>query len=197
MHRLRQSRLVVQIAAPVLASGLALLGSRPDAGRADDPPAPFTLVSPAFAPGGAIPARYTADGLNHSPPLAWRRLPPGTRQLALVMEAADHEPHQPWVHWVIYNIDVETLGLPAGLARDATLETPIRAAQGTNSWPKDSFGYRGPAPPEGEPPHRYRFRLYALKEKLDLPPGLDRDRFQRRIDSHVLNTADLIGTYRR
>ena len=34
-------------------------------------PSPFTLTSTAFHGGGAIPRRFTCDGENVSPALAW------------------------------------------------------------------------------------------------------------------------------
>ena len=32
---------------------------------------PLMLVSPAIPPGGEIPAHYTCDGADISPPLSW------------------------------------------------------------------------------------------------------------------------------
>jgi phosphatidylethanolamine-binding protein (PEBP) family uncharacterized protein len=37
--------------------------------------APFTFGSSAFASGGPIPRRYTCDGPDVSPPLAWAGAP--------------------------------------------------------------------------------------------------------------------------
>ena len=41
----------------------------------------LTLTSPAFAEGGEIPPRYTCEGEDVSPPLAWSAPPAGTRSL--------------------------------------------------------------------------------------------------------------------
>jgi len=37
---------------------------------------PFSLKSPAFANGGEIPKRYTCDGADLSPAVAWDGFPP-------------------------------------------------------------------------------------------------------------------------
>ena len=63
------------------------------------------LSSPAFTNGGDIPSRYTCEGQDTAPPLAWSGLPEGTRSLALVVDDPDapDTPHPPStrVHWVL------------------------------------------------------------------------------------------------
>ena len=56
-------------------------------------------------------------------------------------------------------------------------------------------GYAGPCLPHGR--HRYFFRLHALDTELDLESGADRDRLDRALDGHVLETAELVGGYER
>ena len=53
------------------------------------PPVSLTLTSPAFAAGTEIPTRYTCEGADLSPPLAWTAPPDGTRSLALVVDDPD------------------------------------------------------------------------------------------------------------
>lgn len=43
----------------------------------------FLLNSPAFTDGSPIPARYTHDGEDVSPPLEWSGAPEGTRGYVL------------------------------------------------------------------------------------------------------------------
>jgi phosphatidylethanolamine-binding protein (PEBP) family uncharacterized protein len=50
---------------------------------------PLSLTSPAFPSGGRIPVKYTRDGQNVSPPLAWRDAPQQTQSYALVVEDPD------------------------------------------------------------------------------------------------------------
>ena len=46
----------------------------------------FVLESPAFDSRGTIPARFTGDGANLSPPLHWDGAPAGTRSVALIVD---------------------------------------------------------------------------------------------------------------
>ena len=46
----------------------------------------MTLTSPAFAAGDEIPIRYTCEGDDVSPPLAWSTPPAGTKSLALIVD---------------------------------------------------------------------------------------------------------------
>jgi phosphatidylethanolamine-binding protein (PEBP) family uncharacterized protein len=47
------------------------------------------IESPAFAPNGGIPALYTCEGKDVSPPLAWSGAPSGTRSFALIVDDPD------------------------------------------------------------------------------------------------------------
>ena len=151
----------------------------------------MTIESSAFADGQAIPARYTGDGEDVSPPLAWSNLPNGTAELALVMDDPD-APRGTWDHWIVYKIPPDRTGLKeaaAGAGRRA--DPPL--AEGRNSWGKT--GYGGPAPPPGKP-HHYHFKLYALDAPVDLPAGATKARLESAIKGHVLGKAELVGTYR-
>src|SRR5271165_4223647 len=50
---------------------------------------PLKIESSAFAPGAEIPIRYTGEGEDLSPPLAWSGLPQGTKSLALIVDDPD------------------------------------------------------------------------------------------------------------
>jgi Raf kinase inhibitor-like YbhB/YbcL family protein len=143
------------------------------------------LTSTAFADGAKIPVKYTGDGENVSPPLAWSFLPEGTRSLALI----DHDPDAPsgdFTHWVAWNIDPE----PGGLNEDTA--APVEGSNGAGG-----IGYMGPSPPPGHGPHRYFHELHALDTRLDLQTGASREQLEDAIDGHVLATAQLVGTYER
>lgn len=159
---------------------------------------PTTMLevqSPAFAEGSKIPERYTGEGDDVSPPLRWPHLPPGTAELALIVDDPDAPTPQPWVHWVIYKIPADAEGLPEGIPAGEFVDSPTGALQGRNTW--GSLQYRGPLPPKGHGPHRYHFTLYALDAALELRAGLDKDALLRAISGHVLATGILIGTYER
>lgn len=54
------------------------------------------LASPAFANGGRLPERFTADGEGISPPLFWTGIPEGTQCLALIVEDPDAPAPSRW-----------------------------------------------------------------------------------------------------
>ncbi len=153
------------------------------------------LTSPAFTHEGTIPARYTCDGPDTSPALAWSGVPDGVASLALIVDDPDapdpDAPKMTWVHWVLYNLPAGT----EGLAEDVTFpgDMPAGTLEGTNDWSRTGWG--GPCPPIGR--HRYFFKLFALDTVLpDLhePTSVD---LQRAMEGHVLERAELMGTYQR
>jgi len=76
--------------------------SAPGGMAAAVPDTGFVLSSDAFDEGQAIPARYTCEGLDISPPLSWTSPPAGTRSLALLVRDPDAPdpaaPRQVWTH---------------------------------------------------------------------------------------------------
>lgn len=155
------------------------------------------LESPAFDDGAPIPRRHTADGPDVSPALSWRDTPPGTEELALIVDDPDAPRADPWVHWVAYRIPPQIGELPEGIPSTPTPASPEGIVQGANSFSKDRIGYRGPAPPEGHGPHRYRFILHALDRSVELSPGATKEDLLEAMDGHVLATATLTGVYER
>jgi Raf kinase inhibitor-like YbhB/YbcL family protein len=158
---------------------------------------PILVESPAMQTGQPMPRDYTPDGRNVSPPLAWRDLPPGTRQIAVVCEDHGAGNPPPWVHWIIYNIPATADGLPENLPiyPDAPMPAEITGAvQGKNGWGRAI--YRGPAPPIGQL-HNYNFFVYALDAELDLPAGLTRQELMERIEGHIIGRGAIVPFYRR
>jgi Raf kinase inhibitor-like YbhB/YbcL family protein len=158
----------------------------------------FELTSTAFAANQTIPKKYTGEGADVSPPLAWSKLPEGTQELALICDDPDAPVAEPWVHWVIYRIPAAEKGLPEGVDKTEKPSVPAGALQGKNSWPSgQTIGYRGPMPPPGHGTHHYHFTLYALKNKLDVPPGLDKKALLAAMEGRILGQVRLTGTYSR
>ncbi|HEU4656074.1 MAG TPA: YbhB/YbcL family Raf kinase inhibitor-like protein [Capillimicrobium sp.] len=145
----------------------------------------FELTSDAFADGDRIPARHSGEGEDRSPPLAWTAPPEGTRSLALVVEDPD-APGGTFDHWLAWGIDP---------GRGRLGEGEPAPYSGNNGFGVD--GYRGPMPPPGHGPHRYRFLLHALDAEIDLPSGVGRAELDAALEGHVLATAELVGTYER
>jgi Raf kinase inhibitor-like YbhB/YbcL family protein len=153
------------------------------------------VLSKAFGPGERIPARFTADGEDLSPPLSWQGAPAGTREFALICDDPDAPSPHPWVHWLMYCIPAPLLSLPEGVSSEESPPEVPDAQQGKNSW--GNLGYGGPAPPRGHGVHRYHFGVYALGSKLDLPAGLDKASLLGAMKGHILMSGELIGTYER
>jgi Raf kinase inhibitor-like YbhB/YbcL family protein len=157
----------------------------------------ITVTSDAFAAGKPIPKKYTADGENISPPLAWSGAPAGTKQFALICDDPDAPTPQAWIHWVLYKFSGDTKSLPENLPKQERLTSPPGALQGENSFQKDNIGYGGPAPPKGHGPHHYHFKLYALDKELEFEPLLDKKNLLAAIQGHVIAEGELIGMYER
>ena len=151
----------------------------------------FAIVSSSFSPGEGIPRDFTADGRDVSPVLAWQNVPVGTRTFALICDDPD-APAGTWVHWLIWNLPASARSLPQGVPSARTL--PDGSAQGKNDFGR--IGWGGPSPPAGKP-HRYFFRLYALKEKLTLPPNASRKELDFAMRGLIIATAEVFGTYKR
>jgi hypothetical protein len=153
----------------------------------------FEFASPAFQHGGMIPVKYTCDGDNISPPLAWGDPPEGTESLALVMDDPDaaEVAGKVWVHWLFYNLPADARSLPEGVGRGLALYPDARSGKGDSG-----DGYGGPCPPAGRL-HSYHFKLYALDADLGLRGGLMKAGLLRAIEGHVLAKAELVGQYTR
>jgi Raf kinase inhibitor-like YbhB/YbcL family protein len=151
----------------------------------------IAVTSAAFQQGEPIPKRYSCDGDNISPALAWSVGPEGTKSYALVCEDPD-APSGMFVHWVMYNIPASERGLPENVQKSDPL--PNGARQGKNG--ARQTGYTGPCPPPGKP-HRYLFRVFALDTEVNLTGDVDHDALLSAIQSHILAEGSLMGTYQR
>jgi Raf kinase inhibitor-like YbhB/YbcL family protein len=179
-----------------LAATLTLVVITASAAHAQSPTT-FIVESPTMTTGEAMPRDYTPDGRNVSPPLTWRGLPSGTRQIAVICQDHGAGNPPPWVHWIIYDIPGTATGLPEDIPFDSSRPMPPGlegAVQGANGWGLTM--YRGPAPP-GTTVHHYHFAVFALDAELDLPPGLTRDELLEAIEGHVLGQGDMTPHYQR
>jgi Raf kinase inhibitor-like YbhB/YbcL family protein len=145
------------------------------------------ITSTAFAEGQPIPKRYTCDGENVSPPLAWSGVPAAAKGLVLVVDDPD-APGGLFTHWIVFNLPPSTSSLPEGVKPAGGI------SQGTNDFGK--AGYGGPCPPKGR--HRYVFHLFALESGLDGLTQPSRAKLDAALEKgHVLARTALTGTYQR
>jgi Raf kinase inhibitor-like YbhB/YbcL family protein len=152
------------------------------------------ITSPAFLPGGSIPSRYTCEGQDTSPPLAWSGAPANTKSFALIVDDPDApdpaKPQRVYVHWVVYNLPATATALRENASKN---ELPKGAVQGKNDWGKAEYG--GPCPPIGR--HRYFFKLYALDTELTGLSSPTKADVERAMKGHLLDSGELVGTYQK
>jgi len=154
----------------------------------------FQIGSPSFEHNARIPSRFTCEGQDISPELRWSDVPEGTRSLALIVEDPDAPdpaaPKRVFVHWVLYNLPADSVGLAENLASD---RLPYGSKVGQNGWQR--AGYGGPCPRIGR--HRYFFKLHALDIELPDLGDVDKLRLLEAMEGHVIAQAEMIGTYQK
>jgi len=152
----------------------------------------LSLKSTAFDPWGAIPAKYTCEGNDISPPLTWEGVPERAKSLVLIVDDPDAPdptaPKMTWVHWVLYNIPLSVSSLSEGMK-----DLPKGAVQGRNDWKR--AGYGGPCPPIGK--HRYFHKLYALDTILTDIKEPTKKAIEAAMKGHIVAQAELVGTYKK
>jgi Raf kinase inhibitor-like YbhB/YbcL family protein len=142
------------------------------------------VTSSAFEEGGAIPSRYTCDGDDVSPPIAWSGAPEDTAAYALIVDDPDA---RGWIHWLVTDVPADRQGLDDGASGTSA------ATEGQNDFGRTGHG--GPCPPSGT--HRYAFEVFALSQPLGLGTGFSADELRAAMEGKVLATGRLNGTYAR
>ena len=141
------------------------------------------IKSPAFKNNEYIPAKYTCQGDDISPPLLIQDIPDNAKSLALIMDDPD-APMGTWIHWVIFNIPLI----------DKIEENAVPGTLGTNDSNPDGT-YGGTCPPSGV--HRYFFKIYALDILLDIAPGITKGELESAMKGHIIEEAAIVGLYKK
>jgi len=162
----------------------------------------FALTSPDFGPDRRIPQshifnQYGCTGQNRSPALEWRGAPSGTKSFAITMFDLDERGSPSgWWHWVVYDLPASTSQLPENAGVPNSHDLPRGAVQGRTDMSEDA--YHGPCPDKGQPPHRYRITIYALKvDKLPVPPEASGAMVTYTAHDYTLAKASLTARYGR
>lgn len=143
------------------------------------------IISPAFSSNGDIPQKYTCEGQGVNPTLLFKDVPEQAKTLVLIVDDPDASTTT-WVHWLVWNIDVETKGI-------AENSVPPEAIEGVTDFGQK--GYGAPCPPTGR--HGYVFKLYALDTKLNISSFSDKPVLEKAMEGYVLAKAELIGFYKK
>jgi Raf kinase inhibitor-like YbhB/YbcL family protein len=151
----------------------------------------LTLTSTDFHHAETIPKEHTCDGANRSPAFQWSGVPEGTRALLLVCDDPDAQ-RGTFHHLAAYNIPPEWKGLEPGFGAGSH---PRGFREAINDFGKP--GYGGPCPPHGDRPHRYRFRLSALKAPIEASENARCAEIERLAKPLELAAAELLGYYGR
>ena len=147
---------------------------------------PFTLQLP-FVDGSPMDSRFTCNGTDVHPQIAWIGAPIDTVEMALVVTDADAND---FVHWIIAGLDPNDPLLGEG-------DVPVGAIEGENGFSTaaaPSVGWRGPCPPAGTT-HHYWFTLYALSQQIELPTGSSSEDLLSVITSASIDASEVTGVY--
>jgi phosphatidylethanolamine-binding protein (PEBP) family uncharacterized protein len=147
------------------------------AGTVNAPPGSFSITSSAFANGAALPAQYTCDGANVSPPLQWSNLPAKTAALVLFVIDDSTSGSAGGIRWIVGDIDPSSKGVAAG-------KTPAGGIVGANAAQQSNYG--GICPPRGKS-SSVEFVLYPLRKKIPLTTG-----FQAAVAEHDYGAGNLL-----
>lgn len=153
----------------------------PEVGQpSDTPTAVFSLRSPAYLEGGAIPERHTCRGIDVSPALVWTDTPPAA-ELALVMRDRDADG---FVHWLMTGIDPVVQGIGEGGIPEGAIS--LANSSGASGW-------FGPCPPAGSGVHTYDLVLHALPEPLVIDPSTPAEQAAQMVEGASSDRAVLSG----
>lgn len=159
----------------------------------------FTVTSNAVKPGSTIANAQVFNGMgckgdNVSPDLHWDQAPAGTKAFAVSVYDPDAPTGSGWWHWWVFNLPATAKGLDLG-ASGAKGKLPKGAVESRTDFGK--AGYGGPCPPVGDKPHRYIFKVFALKDKIPLKSDAPGAMVGFYANSLQLSTASFEATYGR
>jgi len=154
----------------------------------------FTLESTDVRPGTQIAVAHVYAGGNQSPQLSWKGFPAGTRSFVVTCFDPDAPTPSGFWHWVAVDLPVSVTSLAAGAGQEDGSSLPKGAFHCRNDY--GARGYGGPAPPEGDRPHRYYFVVHALDlERLGVNERTTPAAVSFTMLEHTLARAILVPTY--
>lgn len=155
-------------------------------------PTGITLTSTAVSPDGRLADQHSAYFDNLSPPLRWHSVP-DVKAWAIVVEDPDAPREQPFVHWMIWNIEGEVQHLDQGVPNRDVLPTPQAAIQGKNDM--GGYGWFGPRPPPGHGVHRYYFQIFALDDFIPMDSDTPLKQLLNALKGNTIAKGEMMATY--
>ena len=162
----------------------------------------FNVTTTSFKETGFLQIKFTCEGTDSSPHIAWGEVPSNTQSIAVVSEDLDLAGAVA-SHWIVWGLPPDTLELPAGASGSSAL--PTDAVEGVNTY--DKPGYKGPCPPpkvrarstgcrsSGFQSNPYRWSVYAVEKELSLGPDATRDDLLQAIDGGILASGSIDVKY--
>lgn len=159
----------------------------------------FQLTSNEISSGKSLLSQqvykgFGCEGDNKSPALSWTGAPVGTKSFAVTVFDPDAPTGSGWWHWTVVNIPVSVTSLAAGAGEQSGASLPSGAVQGRNDFGYAGFG--GACPPEGDKPHRYYFKVWALKtDQLPVDNNASGALVGFMLNANKLATAEIVPVY--
>jgi Raf kinase inhibitor-like YbhB/YbcL family protein len=153
------------------------------------------IINTPFLNKPEIPIKFTCDSINTNPPIIIKNIPHNIKSLAIILDDPD-APSKTWVHWILYNINIENISKNISKDRLNTvtiIENNDRYTLGKNSWGNNR--YEGPCPPNGK--HRYFLKIYFLNKSTNFRKGLSKDELIKNITNITLEKRELVNIYKR
>ncbi|MBY0386297.1 YbhB/YbcL family Raf kinase inhibitor-like protein [bacterium] len=135
---------------------------------------------------------FGCSGQNKSPHLKWSPGPKGTKFYAVSAYDPDAPTGSGWWHWVMINIPANVTELPEGASGS---NLPQGAVETRTDFAKQ--GYGGPCPPVGDKPHRYFFKVFALKDKVPVESDAPGAMAGYYMNSLKIAEGQIMGIYSR
>lgn len=133
-----------------------------------------------------LPAHYTCDGANVSPPLSWGHLPSNTAEVDLFLFNLAPVNGKLFASWAVAGLSPKLSGVSAG-------RLPAGAIVGRNSYGQVGYSV---CPPKG-PAVRFAFLVYALPKKIPMETGFNAEALREKA-LHTAESAGLLGaSYKR